>query len=116
MDISGIDSIYNTARTDAASASSNTLQSSLKKISTDSSEDELKGAIKDFESYFVEQMLKEMKEFLTTEDEGDQTMNQYRDLFMDQAIEQVADVVVDQVGESMTQQLYEQMKRNIGME
>lgn len=116
MDISGIGSIYNTAKTDASSASSDTLQSSLKGISKDSSEDELKGVIIDFESYFVEQMLKEMKDSLTSADEGDHTMNQYRDLYMDQAIEQVADVVVDQVGESMTQQLYEQMKRNIGME
>ena len=57
MDMSGISSIYNTAA-DASSAASDSLQNSLKKVSSDSSEDELKSVIKDFDSYFVEQVLK----------------------------------------------------------
>ena len=82
--------------------------------SSDASEDELKGVIKDFESYFVEQMLKQVKDTFTSEDE-DSTMSQYKDLYMDQAIEMVADEVVDQVGENLTQQLYEQMRRNLNI-
>ena len=35
---------------------------------------------------------------------------------MDSTIELVADEIVDQVGENYTQQLYEQMKRNYGIE
>ena len=73
-----------------------------------------KGVIKDFESYFVEQMLKQVKDTFTSEDE-DSTMSQYKDLYMDQAIEMVADEVVDQVGENLTQQLYEQMRRNLNI-
>ena len=90
------------------------MQSSLKNISSNSSEDELKSVIKDFESYFVEQMLKEVKDTFTSDDE-DSTMSQYKDMYMDQAIELVADEVVDQIGENYTQQLYEQMKRNLNM-
>ena len=73
-----------------------------------------KGVIKDFESYFVEQMLKQVKDTFTSGDE-DSTMSQYKDLYMDQAIEMVADEVVDQVGENLTQQLYEQMRRNLNI-
>ena len=38
------------------------------------------------------------------------------DFHMDSTIELVADEIVDQVGENYTQQLYEQMKRNYGIE
>ena len=75
MDLSNISSNYDSAKTGASAASANSLQNSLKNISADSTEDELKGVIKDFESYFVEQS-----------------------------------------GETLTQQLYEQMRRNIGLE
>ena len=49
MDLSGISSNYQSAKTDASAASSNALQNSLKNVSSDASEDELKGVIKDFE-------------------------------------------------------------------
>ena len=58
----------------------------------------------------------QMKETFTDEEEGDATMSQYKNLYMDQAIEMVADEIVDQVGENFTQQLYEQMKRNYNIE
>ena len=112
--LSGLNSNYTSEKTGATSATGNALQSSLKNISSNSSEEELKGVIKDFESYFVEQMIKEVKDTFTSEDE-DSTMSQYKDMYMDQAIELVADEVVDQVGENYTQQLYEQMKRNLNM-
>ena len=67
--ISGISSNYQSAKTDASAASSNALQNSLKNVSSDASEDELKGVIKDFESYFVEQMLKEVKSSFLSDDE-----------------------------------------------
>ena len=64
--ISGINSNYQSAKADASAASSNALQNSLKGVSSDASEDELKGVIKDFESYFVEQMLKQVKDKFTS--------------------------------------------------
>lgn len=114
MDISSISANYTVANADKSAEQSNSLQSSLKNISSDSSEEQLKGVIKDFESYFVEQVIKQMKDTFTSDDDGDSTMSQYKDLYMDQAIETVADEMVDQIGESYTQTLYEQMKRNIG--
>ena len=111
MDISSISTNYTVANANKSAEQSNSLQSSLKNIS---SEEQLKGVIKDFESYFVEQVIKQMKDTFTSDDDGDSTMSQYKDLYMDQAIETVADEMVDQIGESYTQTLYEQMKRNIG--
>ena len=58
MDISSISTNYTVANADKSAEQSNSLQSSLKNISSDSSEEQLKGVIKDFESYFVEQVIK----------------------------------------------------------
>ena len=117
MDFSSINGLsYSTAQANVNSANANSLTNSLNKISSESTEEELKGVLKDFESYFVEQVLKQMKETFTDEEEGDATMSQYKNLYMDQATEMVADEIADQVGENFTQQLYEQMKRNYNME
>lgn len=118
MDLSSLSSLsYSTAQTQAGSAAADSLSSAAGRLSSESSEDELKGVLKDFESYFVEQMLKEVKKSLTSEDEeGDSIMSQYKDMYMDQAIELVADQLVDDMGESVTQQLYEQMKRNYNIQ
>ena len=90
------------------------MKKSLNGVSSGTTADELMQVCKDFESYFVEQVIKQMKDTFTSDDDEDSTMSQYKDLYMDQAIETVADEMVDQIGESYTQTLYEQMKRNIG--
>ena len=115
MDISGnsITSMLNESAGAASSVKSSSLSNSLNKLNANSSEEELKGAIKDFESYMVEQVLKEVKDSVMSDEEEDSTMSQHKDMFMDKAIELVADELVEQVGETVTQQLYEQMKRNI---
>lgn len=112
MDVSGITSMLNQTATNSAAASkANGLQSSANGLSSASTDEELLGVIKEFESYFVEQMIKKMKETFT-DDEESSTASQYTDTFMDYAIQEVADVLVDDVCGNMTQQLFEQMKRN----
>ena len=71
MDISSISTNYTVANADKSAEQSNSLQSSLKNISSDSSEEQLKGVIKDFESYFVEQVIKQMKDTFTSDDDED---------------------------------------------
>ena len=115
MSIDSMVSMLNTTNTDATTNyNANALKKSLNGVSSDTSADELMQVCKDFESYFVEQVIKQMKDTFTSDDDEDSTMSQYKDLYMDQAIETVADEMVDQIGESYTQTLYEQMKRNIG--
>ena len=114
MDVSGISSMLNqtTAQNDAATAKTDSLKNSVNGLSSNSTDEELMEVLKDFESYFLEQMIKKMKDTFTDEDEESSVASQYTDTFMDYAIEDVADMLLDEVGGSMTQQLFEQMKRN----
>ena len=114
MDVSGIPSMLNqtTAQNDAATAKTDSLKNSVNGLSSNSTDEELMEVLKDFESYFLEQMIKKMKDTFTDEDEESSVASQYKDVFMDYAIEEVADRLLDEVGGSMTQQLFEQMKRN----
>ena len=113
ISMDSISSLIDTSKNTAAANQASSLQSSLNSISSDSSEDELLQVCKDFESYFVEEVLKEIKESLTDEsDEEDSSTSTLKDYYMDNVIELVADQVVDEVGTNFTQQLYEQMKRN----
>ena len=115
MSIDSMASMLNTTNTDATTNyNANALKKSLNGVSSDTSADELMQVCKDFESYFVEQDNKQMKDTFTSYDDEDSTMSQYKDLYMAQSIETVADEMEDQIGECYTQTLYEQMKRNIG--
>lgn len=116
LSLDGMVSALDTGSTRVNSAQEHSLKNSVNKLSADSSEEELKGVLKDFESYFVEQMFKELKETFTDDDkEEDSTASRYKDFFMDTAIEQISDQLVDEIGSGLTQQLYEQMKRNYGI-
>ena len=114
MDVSGISSMLNqtTATNDAATAKTDSLKNSVNGLSSNSTDEELMEVLQDFESYFLEQIIKKMKDTFTDEDEESSVASQYTDTFMDYAIEDIADMLLDDVGGSMTQLLFEQMKRN----
>ena len=116
MDITGMASMLSqtgtaSANTSAATAKVDSLKGNASGLTTNSTEEELMEVLKDFESYFIEQMIKQMKETFTDDDESS-VASQYTDTFMDYAIEDVADMLLEEVGGSMTKQLFEQMKRN----
>ncbi len=93
------------------------LQNSVNNVSSKTSEDELLEVCKDFESYFIEEVIKEIKNNMTMEDEEeDSSLSTLTDYHMDSVIETISDTVLDQSGMNFTQQLYEQMKRNYGIE
>lgn len=116
ISLNGLTSTVDTGLSGVSTESANKLSGPLKGISSDSSEDELLEVIEDFESYFVEEMIKKVKETFTdsgSDEEGvDKTASSYTDFFMDYAIEDLSDEILDEVGGNVTQQLYEQMKRN----
>ncbi|MDD6307206.1 MAG: hypothetical protein PUA75_09780 [Clostridiales bacterium] len=117
MSIDGISSLADTSKNTVASNNVSSLQGSLKNISSESSDEELLQVCKDFESYFVEEILKEVKEAMIEEDkEEDSSLSTLTDYHMDGVIELVADELVDEVGTNFTQQLFEQMKRNYNIE
>lgn len=89
----------------------------LNGVSSGSTEDELMQVCKDFQSYFIEEVIKEIKENMTMEDEEeDSSVSTLTDFHMDSVIEDISDQILDQSGNSLVQQLYEQMKRNYGIE
>ena len=117
MDVSGITSMLSqtgtaNATNKAQSVKTDSLKGSVNGLSSNSTDEELMEVLKDFESYFIEQMIKQMKETFTSDDEESSMASQYTDTFMDYAIEDIADMLLDEVGGNMTQQLFEQMKRN----
>ena len=89
----------------------------LNGVSKNSTEDELMKTCKDFQSYFIEEIIKEVKENMTLDDEEeDSSLSTLTDYHMDSAVELISDQILEQSGNSFTQQLYEQMKRNYGIE
>lgn len=115
--ITGINPVLDSNKNSASNQAADRITGAAKNLSSSSSEDELKTVLKDFESYFVEQVIKKAKDTFTHSDEsGDQTMSRYKDMFMDTVIQELADDVVDDIGGNYTQQLYEQMKRNYNID
>ena len=84
------------------------LESSLKTNLDNATDDQLMDVCKNFESYMVEQMFKEMKKTVHSEDDE----NQYISYFGDTLYQKYADDVVESGGMGIAQMLYESMKRN----
>ena len=111
MDISALQNKVDTNQYQA-----NKMKNSIKNLSKDTKEDELMQVCKDFESYFIEEVIKEMKNNMLDKEDEDSSLATLTDFHMDSVIEKVSDQVLDQSGMNLTQQLYEQMKRNYGIE
>lgn len=114
MSLSINDSMYSylsqTAQNANSSAAAGSVNSSIQGLNENSTEAEMKEAIREFESYFIEQMLKEVQESMSSDE--DSSNSQLTEYFMGQVNEQIADKMLDQTGERLTQTLYEQMCRN----
>ena len=65
MDISSISTNYTVANADKSAEQSNSLQRSSQKTTPFPSAEQFRAVIKDFESYFVEQVIKQMKDTFT---------------------------------------------------
>ena len=93
------------------------IKNSVNSVSKETSDDELMQVCKDFESYFIEEVIKEIKNNMTEDEEDeDSSLATLTDFHMDSVIEEISDKVLDQSGMNLTQQLYEQVKRNYGIE
>ncbi len=81
-------------------------------------DDELLDACKQFEAYFLEQVFKEMQKTVdAVKDENSlDTSNSMIDYFQDMTIQNLASTSTELQGLGLAQTLYEQMKRNYGIE
>ncbi|HCH96936.1 MAG TPA: hypothetical protein DFI63_02820 [Lachnospiraceae bacterium] len=80
-------------------------------------EDELLDACKQFEAYFLEQVFKEMQKTVDcVKDESSSTDNNLVSYFKDETIQKLAETSTETQGLGLAQTLYEQMKRNYGID
>lgn len=112
-------SYYNDVYGNTSSASGTNLQQTIDGTDySQASTEELYDVCKQFESYFVEQVIKQMEK-MVPETEGDSTVGKYMDYFGDTFTQEIASDIVesgDGKGLGIAQMLYEQMKRNYGLE
>ncbi len=82
----------------------------------DTAEDEkLLDACKQFESYFVEQMYKEMLKTVPTDELENGSNKMLVDYYKENLVKEYASKTTEQESLGLAQMLYEQMKRNIGV-
>ena len=112
-------SYYNEAYGSSNTGSANKLQNTLSNADySQASEEELYDVCKQFESYFVEPVIKQMEKMIPESDE-DSTASKYMDYFGDTLYQELAEDVTESnngEGIGIAKTLYEQMKRNYGIE
>ena len=87
-------------------AISNATSQKVENTIENASDEELMDACKSFESYFVEQVFKEMRKTVQSSDE-----NEYTEYFGDMLYQEYSENIVDTGSFGIAQLLYESMKR-----
>lgn len=101
---------------EAQDASANKVKSTIEGTDSSSSDDELMSACKQFESYFLEQMFKEMMKTIPESEDTSSSNSQLMDYYKDEMVQQIASDSTEQNSLGLAQMLYEQMKRNYNLE
>ena len=104
IDNSNLFSLYNTNSTNKVSAEK--LESSLNGDLTDATDKELMDVCKEFETYFIEMVMKEMRKTVPKSDE-----NEYTEYFGDTLYQEYAKNITENGSIGLAQTLYESMKR-----
>lgn len=118
MDVSSLsayqDYYQQLANSNAATNVANKLNNTNASSSTD---DELMEVCKEFESYLLEQVFKEMEKTATVFSDADNDGSSSRlvDFFKDQTIQEISGMSTEQNSLGLAQMLYEQLKRNMGI-
>lgn len=114
LDIGNISALYNNNN---VSETTNKLEDTLKSDLSGATDDELMDVCKDFEAYFTEQMFKAMQKMIPESDEDTSSYTkQMQDFYKDQMVQVMAENSTEGQGLGIAQILYEQMKRNYGLE
>lgn len=117
MDISNIASMYSDKYATAANQSAQKLQDKINgKDYSRATDEELMDACKEFEAYFVEQMYKSMLKTIPKSENSSAATDNMMDYYKDQMIQGIAKETTNQSGLGLAQMLYEQMRRNYGLD
>ena len=110
LTMDGLNALYgNDAMADKTTS---TLGSDLSKAT----KDELMDVCKDFEAYFTEQMFKAMQKMVPESENVSSSTKQLQEYYKEQMVQSFADQSAQGEGLGIAQTLYEQMKRNYGLE
>lgn len=117
-DFSSITGMYSDMYSTAANQSASRLQDKLTGADYSGASDaELMNACRQFEAYFIEQMYKGMMKTIPKSEETSNYTSSMMDFYKDQMIQSVAEETSNQNGGfGLAQMLYEQMKRNYGVQ
>ncbi len=113
-----LDSLASSYTSQISSSTSGTdkLENTLNNTSSSSTDDELMDVCKQFEAYFIEQVLKEMKNTIPETESTSASMSQLKDYYEDQLLTEYSSDIANQGdGIGLAQTLYEQMKRNYNL-
>ena len=111
MEIDGMSSIY----TDYLTNTSESLDQTTKvtgKNYANATDDELMDACKEFETYFLEQVFKEMQKTVDLTGSENSSNKALLDYYEDNMVQELATQSTEQNSLGLAQTLYEQMKRN----
>lgn len=113
MDISSIGSYYSSQLTQENQSKIASDISSLKNADlTQATDDELMEACRQFESYFLEQVFKEMQKTVPETQYSSNATSSMMDYMQDSLIQEYASQATESGSLGLAQMLYEQMKRN----
>ncbi len=115
MDVNYLNSAYSDLY-GASNPSASKLENQLKSDHSKATDEELMDACKQFEAYFVEQMFKAMAKTVPTNDSLSGSTANMLDFYKDEMIQKLAEDSTEQNSLGLAQMLYEQMKRNYGLD
>lgn len=115
MDVSSLSAYTDYYSQLASSSGSSSLSNKISAASSETSDDELMDVCKEFESYLLEQVFKNMEKTVSLDGDEDSSTSQLVDYFKDQTISEIASEATDTQGTGLAQMLYEQLKRSVGI-
>lgn len=106
----GSDALYLQSMQNASQAKTEKLSSSLSNIENGTATDEeLMAACKEFETYLVEQVIKNTKSAMLDDEDS---QGEYMKMFGDKLNQSYAEMITETADLGIAQMLYESMKRN----
>lgn len=115
IDSMNMNNYYNNTYASAADGKANSLEETLNSDLSKATDEELMNVCKDFEAYFVEQMLKAMQKMIPDSEETSASTKQLQDYYKDEMLQSMAESSTENGGMGLAQTLYEQMKRNYNL-
>ncbi|MCM1186428.1 MAG: rod-binding protein [Lachnoclostridium sp.] len=116
MDIGSMSASYSDIYKTASDAKASKLQNQLGADYSNATDEELMDVCKQFEAYFLEQVFKEMAKTVSFVDTSSSANSTMMDYYKDQMLQTLATQSTEQNGFGLAQTLYEQMRRNYGLD